>query len=92
LRASSSSIAISTTASSSPAPATGTVALTARLRHEHGVIADAREPDIVRLAPVPLYSTYHDCWRAATALAATIQPVGNGQPVGTVAPGGGEDV
>ncbi len=31
----------------------------------NGVIADAREPDIVRFAPVPLYSTYHDCWRAA---------------------------
>jgi kynureninase len=40
-----------------------------RLRHEYGVIADAREPDILRLAPVPLYSTYHDCWRAAEALA-----------------------
>jgi kynureninase len=40
-----------------------------RLRHEHGVIVDTRQPDIVRLAPVPLYSTYHDCWRAASALA-----------------------
>ena len=39
------------------------------LRHEHGVIADAREPDIIRLAPVPLYSTFHDCWRVADALA-----------------------
>lgn len=44
--------------------------LSRRLRHEFGVIADAREPDILRLAPVPLYSTYHDCWRAATALRA----------------------
>jgi kynureninase len=42
--------------------------LSRRLRENHGVIADEREPDIVRLAPVPLYSTYHDCWRAATAL------------------------
>ena len=42
--------------------------LSARLRDEYGVIADAREPDVIRLAPVPLYSTYHDCWRAATAL------------------------
>ena len=40
-----------------------------RLRYEHGVIADAREPDVVRFAPVPLYSTYHDCWRVASALA-----------------------
>jgi kynureninase len=39
-----------------------------RLRFEHGVIVDVRRPDIVRLAPVPLYSTYHDCWRAAEAL------------------------
>lgn len=42
--------------------------LSRRLRHEFGVIADAREPDILRLAPVPLYSSYHDCWRAAEAL------------------------
>ncbi|MBO4206409.1 kynureninase [Micromonospora echinofusca] len=50
--------------------------LTKRLRHEHGVIADAREPDIVRFAPVPLYSTYHDCWRVADALAATVAEEG----------------
>jgi kynureninase len=47
----------------------GAAAISAKLRDEHGVIADAREPDILRLAPVPLYSTYHDCWRAVTALA-----------------------
>lgn len=40
-----------------------------RLRHEHGVIADARNPDVVRLAPAPMYCTFHDCWRAASALA-----------------------
>ena len=43
--------------------------IASRLRHEHGVVVDTRQPDIVRLAPVPLYSTYHDCWRAAAALA-----------------------
>ncbi|HYZ99674.1 MAG TPA: kynureninase [Acidimicrobiales bacterium] len=43
--------------------------LAQRLRDDHGVVADTRVPDIVRLAPVPLYSTYHDCWRAADALA-----------------------
>jgi len=38
------------------------------LRDADGVIADTRNPDIIRFAPVPLYSTYHDCWRAADAL------------------------
>jgi kynureninase len=39
-----------------------------RLRSVHGVVGDARPPDIVRLAPAPLHCTYHDCWRAASAL------------------------
>ncbi len=42
--------------------------ITDRLRDEHGVIVDSRPPDLVRLAPAPLYSSYHDCWRAADAL------------------------
>ena len=41
------------------------------------MVADAREPDIVRFAPVPLYSTYHDCWRVAEALAATFEKEGS---------------
>jgi kynureninase len=35
------------------------------------VAADFHEPDIVRMAPVPLYVSYHDAWRAARALADT---------------------
>ncbi|MEV1144117.1 kynureninase [Micromonospora sp. NPDC049799] len=53
--------------------ASSAAGLAKRLRYEHGVIADAREPDIIRFAPVPLYSTYHDCWRVAEALAATVE-------------------
>ncbi len=33
-----------------------------------GVIADFREPDIIRLAPIPLYNTYHEVWRAVDVL------------------------
>jgi kynureninase len=46
--------------------------LAGRLRAEHGVICDVREPDVVRFAPTPLYSSYHDCWRAATGLRALL--------------------
>jgi kynureninase len=46
----------------------GARTLAGRLRHEHGVVCDFREPDVLRLAPTPLYNTYEDCRRAAAAL------------------------
>jgi kynureninase len=46
----------------------GARSLAARLRHEHGVVCDFREPDVLRFAPTPLYNTYEDCVRAAAAL------------------------
>jgi kynureninase len=36
----------------------------------HGVVGDWREPDIVRVAPVPLYNRYEDCWRLVERIAA----------------------
>jgi kynureninase len=46
--------------------------VSSRLRAEHGVFADARQPDVIRLAPTPLYNTFVDCARAAAALGAVL--------------------
>ena len=39
-----------------------------------GVVCDFREPNVIRLAPVPMYNSFHDVWRFVEALAGTSPP------------------
>lgn len=39
---------------------------------KQGLIADWREPDVIRVAPVPLYNTFEECWRCAELLHAAL--------------------
>ena len=49
------------------APAFTMRALEEALR-QHGAVGDAREPDIVRISPAPLYNTFTDVHRVVDAL------------------------
>lgn len=35
---------------------------------QQGIMVDWREPNVIRLAPVPLYNTYEEVWQFAQAL------------------------
>jgi kynureninase len=39
---------------------------------ERGVIPDFRPPNIIRLAPIPLYTSYHDVWKVSKHLKGVI--------------------
>ena len=41
---------------------------------DEGVIADWREPNVIRVAPVPLYNTYEDVWRFGNIIENILQP------------------
>jgi kynureninase len=35
---------------------------------KHGIIADWREPNVIRMAPTPLYNSFEDVWRVGEVL------------------------
>ncbi len=39
---------------------------------EAGIVFDKRRPDVIRIAPVPLYNTYEDVWRFAETFKACL--------------------
>jgi len=40
---------------------------------ERNVIADWREPNVIRIAPAPLYNSYEDCWKFGQILKESLQ-------------------
>jgi kynureninase len=46
----------------------------ARLQ-EVGVVGDYRQPDVLRLAPAPLFNTFSEMWRTAKSLQAAVREV-----------------
>jgi kynureninase len=53
---------------------TGASRDTARTLHERGVFCDFREPNVIRVAPAPLYNSFHDVWRLVRVLEQTFAP------------------
>lgn len=50
----------------------GLLASVSKKLQANGIVADQREPGVVRVAPVPLYNTYMDCWTFARDLKAAL--------------------
>jgi kynureninase len=40
---------------------------------EKNAIADWREPNVIRIAPTPMYNSYEDCWKFGQILRESIQ-------------------
>jgi kynureninase len=40
----------------------GRLEILSDMLEDAGIVADKRKPDVIRVAPVPLYNTYEDAW------------------------------
>ena len=45
---------------------------------ERGIIVDERKPDVIRVAPLPLYNTFEEVWDFVQALKEVIDATPNG--------------
>ena len=43
--------------------------------NKQGVVADWRETNVIRIAPVPLYNSFEDVWQFGEILSATINKI-----------------
>ena len=44
---------------------------------ERGIIVDERKPDVIRVAPLPLYNTFEEVWDFVQALKEVIDVTSN---------------
>ena len=40
--------------------------------HAQGIICDYREPNVLRVAPVPMYNSFQDVWKLGVAMRETV--------------------
>ena len=40
---------------------------------KHGVLADWREPNVIRIAPVPLYNSFEDIYKFGTIISSILK-------------------
>ena len=48
-----------------------------RALEDRGIVPDWREPDVIRIAPAPLYNRFEECYRFLEAVASWMNPTGS---------------